>query len=201
MSDGAKGALRDGRGAPTRIVVMGVTATGKSRIGARLARALRLPFLDGDALHPASNVAKMTRGVALDDRDRRPWLDRVGAALARRPHVVACSALRRRYRDRIRRMAGGDVLFVHLDGPRAVIERRMAAREDHFMPPSLLDSQLATLEPPGPGERAVGADIRLAPRAVVAGVIAALRRRRSHPGALRPPGTRPRPAPGRSPRP
>ncbi|WP_308918297.1 gluconokinase [Jannaschia sp. LMIT008] len=162
-------------GAPTRIVVMGVTSTGKSRTGARLARVLGLPFVDGDDLHPRRNRIKMAGGTPLDDTDRRPWLDRIGIALAERPRVVACSALKRRYRDRIRSHAG-EVLFVHLHGPRAVIARRMAAREGHFMPVSLLDSQLATLEAPGPDEWVVRADIRRDPRAIVAGVLDRLRR-------------------------
>ena len=162
--------------APSRIVVMGVTSTGKSLIGARLASALGLPFLDGDHLHPQRNVAKMARGRPLDDRDRRPWLDRVGAALAERPRVVACSALKRRYRDRIR-AAAPDALFVFLDGPRDVIARRMAARKGHFMPVSLLDSQLATLEPPAWDEASIEADIRDAPRQIVAGLIEAMRRK------------------------
>ena len=162
-------------GRPVRIVVMGVTSTGKSRIGARLARTLGLPFVDGDDLHPQRNRDKMAGGTPLDDVDRRPWLDRIGAALAERPRVVACSALRRRYRDRIRR-AAPDTLFVHLHGPRDLIAARMAAREGHFMPVSLLDSQLATLEMPGRGERTVRADLRDTPLRIVGGVIEALRR-------------------------
>ena len=162
---------------PFRIVVMGVTSTGKSLVGARLARTLGLPFVDGDDLHPARNRRKMAGGTPLTDTDRRPWLDRVGAALAERPRVVACSALKRRYRDRIRRRAP-DVLFVHLDGPRDVIAARMAARKGHFMPLSLLDSQRATLEPPGGDERAVRLDVRDPPRRLVARVIEAARRRR-----------------------
>ena len=162
---------------PLRIVVMGVTSTGKSHVGARLARTLRLPFVDGDDLHPDRNRRKMAGGTPLTDTDRRPWLDRVGAALAERPRVVACSALKRRYRDRIRARAP-DALFVHLDGPRDVIAERMAAREGHFMPVSLLDSQRATLEPPGPDERAVTLDIREPPRRLVARVIEAARVKR-----------------------
>ena len=161
--------------APGRFVMMGVTSTGKSLIGARLGRALGLPFVDGDDLHPARNVAKMARGEPLDDRDRRPWLDRVGATLAERPRIVACSALKRRYRDRIR-AAAPDAVFVHLDGPRDVIAGRMKAREGHFMPTSLLDSQIATLEPPEWDEAAIEADIRDTPLQIVAGLIEALRR-------------------------
>ena len=160
---------------PTRLIVMGVTSTGKSRVGARLAAVLGLPFLDGDDLHPANNRAKMAAGIPLDDIDRRPWLNRIGAALAGRPRVVACSALRRRYRDRIR-AAAPNVLFVHLQGPQTVIAERMARREGHFMPVSLLDSQLATLEPLQVDERALHLDIRRSPERIVADALDALRR-------------------------
>ena len=159
---------------PLRIVVMGVTSTGKTRTGQRLARVLGLPFVDGDDLHPVRNRRKMAAGTPLDDRDRRPWLDRVGVTLAERPRIVACSALRRRYRDRIRRHAP-DALFVHLHGPRALIRARMERREGHFMPVSLLDSQLATLEPPRWDERVLRADIRHPPRLLVARLLEAMR--------------------------
>lgn len=139
-----------------RIVVMGVAGCGKSTIGAGLAAALGIGFQDGDDLHPAENVARMAAGLPLRDQDRWPWLDRVAAVLADKvPVVVACSALRRAYRDRIRAGAGGPVIFVHLAGDRALIAARLAARQGHFMPPALLDSQFATLEPPGPGEALV----------------------------------------------
>ena len=159
-----------------RVVVMGVTATGKSLIGARLAEALHGRFTDGDHLHPQGNVDKMARGEPLDDRDRAPWLDRVGAALAEGEGatVIACSALKRAYRDRIRAHAP-DAVFMHLTGPREVIAERMRRRTGHFMPVSLLDSQLATLEPPGPGEAAFDADITDAPTAIVAHALARLR--------------------------
>lgn len=159
-----------------RIVVMGVTATGKSLIGARLAEALGGRFVDGDDLHPVSNREKMARGEPLDDQDRAPWLDRVGAALAEGegPVVVACSALKRAYRDRIRRAAPG-AIFVHLTGPRDLIEKRMGKRKGHFMPVSLLDSQLVTLEPPGPGEAAIEAGVDATPTAITARVLKRLR--------------------------
>ncbi len=158
-----------------RIVVMGVTSTGKSLVGAALADALGGRFVDGDDLHPAANRAKMARGEPLDDADRAPWLDAVGATLAdgAPPVVVACSALRRLYRDRIRAHAP-DAVFVHLTGAPATIARRMAAREGHFMPVSLLASQLATLEPPDPDERVVTARVETGPDAVLAGILAAL---------------------------
>lgn len=143
-----------------RIVVMGVSGCGKSSVGAALSGALGIPYRDGDDLHPAVNVAKMRAGEALTDADRWPWLDRVAQELARlAPVIVGCSALRRAYRDRIRAGAGGPVLFVHLAGSREVIAARMAARSGHFMPASLLDSQFATLEPPGPDEAAITVDI------------------------------------------
>lgn len=159
-----------------RIVVMGVSGCGKSSIGAALAQALGCDFRDGDDLHPAANVAKMAAGNPLSDDDRWPWLDRVAAVLADQPPViVGCSALRRAYRDRLRTGAGGQVVFVHLAGSRDVIAERMAARADHFMPPSLLDSQFATLEPPGKDEAAINVDIDQPPDAIVAQVLGALR--------------------------
>ena len=159
-----------------RIVVMGVTSTGKSLIGARLAEAVGGRFVDGDDLHPQANREKMIRGEPLDDRDRAPWLDRIGAALAagEGTTVVACSALKRAYRDRIR-MAAGQAVFVHLTGPRAVIAERMAERTGHFMPVSLLDSQLATLEPPTPDERTVEVSIDATPTEMMARLLPRLR--------------------------
>ncbi|WP_353826648.1 gluconokinase [Agromyces sp. SYSU T0242] len=136
-------------GAPGPLVVMGVSASGKSTVGTRLAERLGVPFVDGDDLHPASNVEKMRAGVPLDDADRAPWLDRVAATLVRGADsgiVVACSALRRWYRDRIRTSAPGTA-FVHLELSQAALRGRARARVGHFMPPALLASQLATLEP------------------------------------------------------
>jgi gluconokinase len=136
-----------------RIVIMGVSGCGKSTVGAALAKALTIPYRDGDDLHPAANVEKMRAGIPLTDDDRWPWLDHVAATLRdAAPVIIGCSALRRAYRDRIRAGAGGPVQFVHLTGSRAVIAARMAARKGHYMPPTLLDSQFATLEPPGPDE-------------------------------------------------
>lgn len=143
-----------------RVVVMGVSGSGKSTVGWLLARRLGVAFVDADGLHPASNVAKMSVGEPLTDADRLPWLSAVAAELAAAPGgaVVACSALRRRYRDVLRDGAPG-VAFVHLDGSREVLAARLAARLDHFMPASLLDSQLATLEPLGPDEAGVVLDV------------------------------------------
>lgn len=130
------------------VVVMGVSGAGKSTVGEALAARLGLPYADGDAFHPEANVAKMSAGVPLDDADRQPWLESIGRWLADRPAgaVVSCSALRRTYRDTLR-AHGGDVAFVHLAGSADVVGRRVAARADHFMPASLVASQLATLEP------------------------------------------------------
>ena len=128
-----------------RIVVMGPSGSGKSLVGASLAAALRADFVDGDDLHSSANVAKMASRRPLDDADREPWLDAVAATLRRPAVVVACSALRRAYRDRIRTKTAG-VVFVELVVPQADLRKRMS-RRDHFMPSSLLDSQLATLEP------------------------------------------------------
>jgi gluconokinase len=136
-----------------RLVIMGVSGCGKSSVGAGLAERLGIPYRDGDDLHPAANVDKMRAGVPLTDDDRWPWLDRVAGVLRDdAPVIVGCSALRRVYRDRIRQGAGGPVTFVHLAGDRAVIAERMAARTGHYMPTTLLDSQFATLEPPGVDE-------------------------------------------------
>lgn len=146
--------------APLRIVLMGVSGCGKSSVGAVLSARLGIPYVEGDDLHPPANVAKMRAAVALTDEDRWPWLDLVAQALnARAPVIVGCSALRRAYRDRLRAGAGGPLRFIHLAGDRALIAERMKKREGHFMPLALLDSQFAILEPPGPEEQALVADI------------------------------------------
>ena len=133
-----------------RVVIMGVSGCGKSSVGAGLAARLGLIYRDGDDLHPAENVAKMRACVPLTDDDRWPWLDRVGQVLqAEAPVIVGCSALKRAYRDRIRTAVGGPVSFVHLAGSQEVIAARMALRQGHYMPLSLLDSQFAALEVPG----------------------------------------------------
>jgi gluconokinase len=126
---------------------MGVSGAGKTTIGQALAAALGWPFVEADELHPPANVAKMARGEPLDDADRAPWLEAVAARMrALDDGVIACSALRERYRDVLR--VRPDVRFILLDVPRALLEQRLAARRGHFMPPSLLPSQLATLERP-----------------------------------------------------
>jgi gluconokinase len=155
---------------------MGVAGCGKSSVGAALAARLGLPYTDGDDLHPAANIAKMSAGQPLTDDDRWPWLDAVGAALRDRPGIIGCSALRRAYRARIADMAGGPATFLHLSGDRAVIEARMRARKGHFMPPSLLDSQFATLEPPSPDENAITVDIDQPLDAIVDALVARIAR-------------------------
>lgn len=131
---------------------MGVSGSGKTSMGMALAAALRAPFLEGDDLHPTANRAKMAAGVPLDDADRAPWLSAIAAWMgARTDGVVACSALRRVYRDRLRQAAPA-ARFVLLAPPEPVLAARLGRRQGHFMPTSLLASQLATLEPPDPDE-------------------------------------------------
>jgi carbohydrate kinase (thermoresistant glucokinase family) len=142
------------------VVIMGVSGCGKSTLGGALAKALGWKFVEGDTLHPPGNVAKMAAGIPLDDDDRRPFLAGVAAALvAGREHgvVVTCSALKRSYRDFLRN-AAGDVAFVLPSLGREVLAARLAERKEHYMPASLLDSQLATLEPPAANERIIVVD-------------------------------------------
>jgi carbohydrate kinase (thermoresistant glucokinase family) len=140
-----------------RLIVMGVSGCGKSTMAAALSERLGLDMVDGDDLHLPESVAKMRAGVALQDDDRWPWLDRIGDYLSQ-PHaqgrVVACSALKRVYRDRIREQAG-DVCFVFLDGDFDLIQKRMHQRVGHYMQPGLLDSQFRTLEKPEADENDV----------------------------------------------
>ena len=143
------------------LVIMGVAGCGKSTVAKELVHRLGWDFVEGDDLHPAANRAKMSAGVPLTDEDRQPWLERVaewirGQIDAGRPGVVTCSALRRRYRDVLHTDA---TVFVHLHGSRELLKERMEARKGHFMPFSLLESQLATLEPLQPDERGLVVDI------------------------------------------
>ena len=158
-------------------VVMGVAASGKSTIGARLARALDVPFIDGDDLHPAANVERMAAGIPLTDEDRDPWLRAIAARLrdAKRVGqglVVACSALKRGYRDLLRTAGDAAVRFVYLKGNRTLLAERITQRRGHYMPAALLDSQLAALEEPGPDEDAWVCDIGATPDAIVAELVA-----------------------------
>lgn len=142
------------------VVVMGVSGCGKTTVGQRLADLLALPFVEGDELHPQANVRKMAAGTPLSDEDRAGWLDAIASRLRALPEgaVVSCSALRRRYRDRLRQAAPG-LRLVHLQGPRELIQVRLQQRKGHYMPASLLDSQLQTLESPDESERALVLDI------------------------------------------
>ena len=140
--------------------MMGVSGSGKTSVGEALAARLGWPFEEGDTLHPAANIAKMKAGVPLDDADRRPWLDAVAGWIAERlagggSGVISCSALKRAYRDRLAQAGGAALRFVLLDVSPQVLRDRLVQRQGHFMPPSLLDSQLATLERPQPDERAL----------------------------------------------
>jgi len=144
-------------------VVMGVAGSGKSTIGRALADEAGAEFLEGDKFHPEANIAKMSRGEPLTDADRWPWLDRLAGELARaraagRSVVLASSALKRSYRDRLRRGAP-DLRLVYLKGDKAVIADRLRARKNHFMPPGLLDSQFAALEEPGLEESPIVIDV------------------------------------------
>lgn len=145
------------------MVIMGVSGTGKNSVGEYLAVELGIDFVDGDDLHPASNVQKMRSGTPLEDEDRVPWLKEIGVQLAayqakQQGVIIACSALKRWYRELLRHYAP-DVLFIHLAGGAEILTPRMQAREGHFMPVSLLQSQLATLESLANFERFIEVDI------------------------------------------
>lgn len=157
-------------------VIMGVAGSGKTTIGAQLARALAVEFVEGDDLHPPENVQRMAAGIPLTDADRRPWLVKIAARLgdAKRAGtglVVACSALKRSYRDLLRSAGAADVRFVYLEGSRALLAERLANRRGHFMPSALLESQLATLEAPSPDEHAWVCDIGATAAAIVADLV------------------------------
>ncbi|MBR7744633.1 gluconokinase [Phycicoccus sp. BSK3Z-2] len=150
---------------------MGVSGCGKSTVAQGISDAVGLPFAEADRFHPETNIAKMSAGTPLTDADRRPWLAELAAWMAAQARegqstVMACSALRRSYRD-ILRHGPPQVQFVHLDGPADLIAARMSARPDHFMPPALLESQVATLEPLEPDEDGVVLDLRRDPETLV----------------------------------
>ncbi|MFI1164186.1 gluconokinase [Streptomyces sp. NPDC020801] len=161
---------------PHVVVVMGVAGTGKTTIGPLLAARLGVPYAEGDDFHPQASIDKMTAGTPLDDKDRWPWLDAIGAWADGRDGlggVVSSSALKRSYRDRLRAAAPG-IVFVHLTGDRKLIEDRMAHRQGHFMPTALLDSQFATLQPLQADERGVAVDVSGSPEEITARAAAAL---------------------------
>jgi gluconokinase len=155
------------------VVVMGVAGSGKTTVGQLLAQRLGVPYAEADDFHPAANVDKMTAGVPLDDADRGPWLDAIAGWISGRNGsggVVTCSALRHRYRQRLRR-ADAALWFLHLDVPKDVIALRMAKREGHFMPPSLIDSQFEALEALHPGEAGGRVDATQTPERIVEDVL------------------------------
>jgi gluconokinase len=156
-------------------VVMGVSGCGKSTVGKKLAQALHLNYLEGDEFHPPENVARMATGIALTDEDRQGWLRLLSERLAQAQAagegvVLSCSALKRAYRDVLRRGAPG-LRLVHLQGSRELLAARMAVRRGHYMPASLLDSQLATLQSPGDDEAPLTFDVALSPDAMVAAIV------------------------------
>ena len=160
------------------LVVMGVSGCGKSTVGQQVADALQLPFLEGDDFHPPENVARMAAGVALTDADRQGWLQTLAGHIAAAGQsgqglVLSCSALKRSYRDVLRR---GDAAtrFIYLHGDPQLLASRMAARTKHYMPSSLLDSQLATLEPPAPDENALAFDVAKPNADIAAAVVSTL---------------------------
>ena len=162
------------------IVVMGVSGCGKSTVGTRLAQQIGATFLDADDFHPPANVERMRAGIALTDAERGPWLDALAARLAAagaagEAVVLACSALKRSYRDALRR--GSPALtLVHLTGSPALLAERITARPGHYMPPTLLPSQLATLETPQADERAITLDVAAATDDLVISILAAIRK-------------------------
>ena len=190
-ADEAAGTGTPGTGPARVVVVMGVAGCGKSTVAARLAELLCGSFKDGDELHPAENIAKMERGEPLDDADRMPWLAAVrdhsrASAAASGLHVVACSALARRYRDVLD--GAGDVTYVYLEGSRELIGARMHERKGHFMPESLLDSQFEALESPKGEPHTVTVDVEPPAEAVALAAARALRERFGLPTDA-PPGT------------
>ncbi|NJP47434.1 gluconokinase [Actinacidiphila epipremni] len=165
-------------GALPVVVVMGVSGSGKSTVGGLLAERLGVVYAEADDFHPAANIAKMSAGHPLDDADRAPWLDAIAAWIAERGGrggVVSCSALRRRYRDRLR-AAAPDLFFLHLDGSAELIGSRLAARMQHFMPPGLLRSQFEALEPLAADESGAVVSIEGGPQQIAERALAALPR-------------------------
>ena len=166
---------------PPLLVVMGVSGCGNSTVGSQVAVALGLEFLEGDSLHSQHNIALMASGVALTDNDRREWLELLSTRIAQAHRnqqglVVSCSALKRIYREVLRRGAP-ELLFVHLSGDMALLTERTARRSDHYMPASLLASQFEALEAPGPDEQALTFDVIYSPDVIVQSLVATMARK------------------------
>ena len=162
---------------PLAVNLMGVSGSGKTAVGERLAKELGVPFFEGDDFHPKANVEKMSSGVPLDDDDRWPWLDAISAAIRKSTEpvvIVSCSALKKSYRERLSAGAGRPLVFVFLDASRETLAARLEGRHHHFMPASLLDSQLGTLEGPSPGENAIRISVEPPLDEVVENVASAL---------------------------
>ncbi len=161
------------------VIVMGVSGCGKSSVGQAIADHFNVPFIEGDALHPPANIAKMSSGTPLNDYDRWPWLDIVAEKLGADSEtnggaVASCSSLKKIYRDRLEAGAGANTQFIFLDCSRETLERNQSGRKGHFMPPVLLNSQLKTLEPPVGEARAIWIDGNLSFETVIASTIKAL---------------------------
>ena len=161
------------------VIVMGASGCGKSSVGQAIADHFGVPFIEGDALHPAANIAKMSSGSPLNDGDRWPWLDIVTAKLRAESEtnggaVASCSSLKKIYRDRLETGAGGNARFIFLNCSRETLERNQTGRKGHFMPPALLDSQLKTLEPPLGEARAIWVDGDQSFENVIASIVQAL---------------------------
>jgi gluconokinase len=164
--------MAESRSLPTALIVMGVSGCGKSTVGELLGQHLAWPFRDGDSFHSAANVAKMHTGIPLTDEDRWPWLAAIAAWIAElrgqgQHGIVACSALKRVYRDALRD-GHDDVRFIFLEGNMELIAARLAKRKNHYMPPSLLASQFGTLEPPGTDENPITVSIDQEPEGIAA---------------------------------
>ena len=175
--------MRD-QATPPILLIMGVSGSGKSTIGALLAGRLRWPYAEADDFHPAENLRKMRAGEPLTDEDRLPWLHAIGAWIdeqiaAGQPAVVSCSALKRSYRDVLRGPAGrhrSQLQLIYLEGDRELIAHRMAARHGHFFPEKLLDSQFRDLEPPGPDEHPIVVQVGTPPQEIIDEVLSDLGR-------------------------
>ena len=179
MSQGISAVVGGHRPPAVAVVVMGVSGSGKSTVGSLLAARLRWRFEDGDGFHTVANIDKMQRGIPLTDEDRWPWLGAIAAWIDRMRRagghgIVACSALKRRYRD-VLAGEGLDVRLVYLKGGETLIARRIAARHGHFMPASLLHSQFIALEEPGPDEDPITVSIEPTPHEIVTHIVEALR--------------------------